>query len=165
MPIIHFSIWERGGREFNAAGEGQAAGHKHVARQWHVQRQGWAGSHVACSWRAEISVNSYSNMNYLLSFAKEAILLIVRDHGLFFSHISPCFLPAPASRITHCPHWEDFNHHLAHPLDGINKKKKAQWNQFPGPPSYNEGRVRVGTWDIPRQPYLLCSGLRGRMRS
>lgn len=59
---------------------------------------------MARSWWAEISVNSYSDMNYLLIFAKEAILLIVRDLGLFFFlifHLVSYLLLLPESHTAH----------------------------------------------------------------
>lgn len=155
MPIISISIQGRGGREFNAAEEGQAAEHvqihRYVARHWRVRCRGGVGWNVAGSWWTEISVN-YSTLNYLLIFAKWAIVWIVRDHGLF------CFLPSllvsyvplaplqyellrwtlhPESQTAHTG--KDINQHLTCPLLGINEKRKTQWNQFLGSLLSNAG--------------------------
>lgn len=108
------------------------------------------GRNVAGSWWTEVSVDSYSNLDDLLIFAKGAIPWIGRDRGLLFFLISPLVSYLPLRGIHCCNDLDchnhrrstlDFNHHFVHILHGINDKRKAQWDQFPSPLLYNEGKL------------------------
>ena len=97
---------------------------------------GGVGRNTAGSWWTEVSVNSYSDLNHLLTLAKGATPRRVRGHGLSFSltsllvsylplhginHRSELHLPEPSA--VHAE--RDFKHRRTCRFHGINGNGKA----------------------------------------
>lgn len=111
------SLWGRGGREFNTLLEkGRLLSVcSQVARRFQNEASWWVRCPDAVGgWWKESSVNLHSDLDYLLIFAKGAILWIIKGQSLFFFLASLCVLIYPSPRyqlwqwallprVTDCP--------------------------------------------------------------